>query len=450
MTLNSANFPDANFRAALSTITGVSVGSSFNEATLTELDVSNKGITNIKGVELLTALTKLIASHNDIQFANITNNPHLEWLDLSDNPALRGFNSTSGSGSTSTHWITLTNNMPLKHLDLSNCNIGYFQALSTGYHVNSLTWLSLANNPAMAGWSPGITAQTGLKYCDLTNTGQTSTSVGFTSAFTSLETLILANNSSFGYSPSFEHLSALKYLDISYCDLFFRENEGTTNYLLHYLTPTNNPNLETVLASHSKMGQHTEGLTGFTNLKKVDVSHNVGSTTAQSMTQFWVNGSPLLDTLDISGNTGLTYLKLNNDNLPRNNFTLIGAETCPALNSLYLNDNKYTSVAQATSDFSSISALEFMYLENNEGLGGELTLNAADCGSLKGLDLGNNGITSFNAPSLPSTLTALMIGDNPAMTRLEMHNNPGITKMTASPTMSDGSGLYLLGNTALT
>ena len=450
VTLNSSNFPDANFRAALSTITGVSVGSSFNEATLTELDVSNKGITNIKGVELLTALTKLIASHNDIQFANITNNPHLEWLDLSDNPALRGFNSTSGSGSTSAHWITLTNNMPLKHLDLSNCNIGYFQALSTGYHVNSLTWLSLANNPAMAGWSPGITAQTGLKYCDLTNTGQTSTSVGFTSAFTSLETLILANNSGFGYSPSFEHLSALKYLDISYCDLFFRENEGTTNYLLHYLTPTNNPNLETVLASHSKMGEHTEGLTGFTNLKKVDVSHNVGSTTAQSMTQFWVNGSPLLDTLDISGNTGLTYLKLNNDNLPRNNFTLIGAETCTGLNSLYLNDNKYASVAQATSDFSSISALEFMYLENNEGLGGELTLNAADCGSLKGLDLGNNGITSFNAPSLPSTLTALMIGDNPAMTRLEMHNNPGITKMTASPTMSDGSGLYLLGNTALT
>lgn len=131
VTLNSASFPDDNFRAALSAITGVSEGSSFNEATLTELDVSNKGITNIKGVELLTALTKLIASHNDIQFANITNNPHLEWLDLSDNPALRGFNSTSGSGSTSAHWITLTNNMPLKHLDLSNCNIGFFQALPT-------------------------------------------------------------------------------------------------------------------------------------------------------------------------------------------------------------------------------------------------------------------------------------------------------------------------------
>lgn len=806
VTLNSTNFPDANFRAALSAITGVAEGGTINEATLTELDVSNKGITDITGIEKLTALTKLVANHNDIKFANITNNPHLEWLDLSNNSTLRGFNSTPGSGTTSTHWITLTSNMPLTHLDLSNCNIGYFVALVNGYHVTTLTWLSLANNPAMSGWSSGITAQTGLVYCDLTNTAQTSSTIGFTSAHdnietlilkdnaingpvsslqympnlkyldlsntgqplsstlgltqihTNLETLILANNSSFGYSSSFEHLKALKYLDISHCDIYFREGVspyyllhyltptnnpnletllvnnsglgsmtegltgfahlktvniagntgaahfwvnncpmiesinitgcsgltylnleqdalprqgftltagsnsnlttvslnqnnygsvadamgdlsgltalqnlyleensgfnnsdytmeagdcgtlhgldlgknnfksftasslpsslttlllgnsptlesveihnasgltklGTTNglgsttgeglyllgdpllshldlgsicspfsvtannamsqiptltyldlsqtgqsqssslgltsvhssletlilngnssfgwspslqhlsglkyldisncdlffregaspdyYLLHYLTPSNNPNLETLLASHSKLGTQTEGLTNFKKLKTVDVSNNTTSTTVK-LTQFWVNGSPELETLDISGNTALTYLKLNNDSLPRNNFTLIGGGTCTALKSLYLNDNKYSSVAQATSDFSSISSLDFLYLENNKGFKGELTLNATDCGSLKGLDLGNNGITSFNAPSLPSTLTALMIGDNPAMTRLEMHNNPGITKMTADPTMSDGSGLYLLGNSALT
>jgi Leucine-rich repeat (LRR) protein len=554
VTLNSANFPDANFRAALSTATGVAEGGTINVATLTQLDVSNKGITDLTGLELLTGLTSLNISDNSglTTGANITgltalvtlkakncniytladtssgnyagltigtgnanlkyldlsynanfftsgnlqyltsletlllnnctnydywgkdpglNMTSLKWVDVSNCPLMdriflrgatqlqhlnakgtkvTGFSINASTTQTTAGYIVLANNCPLKYLNLADCSqLTSFQAINNAYHVTTLDTLILANSTGINGWSPGITAQTGLKYCDLTNTGQTSTSVGFTSAFTSLETLILANNSAFEYSASLQYLSGLKYLDISYCDLFFREGSSPNYYLLHYLTPNNNPNLETLIASHSKLGTLTEGLTGFTKLKTVDVSNNTTSSTVK-LTQFWVNGSPEIETLDISGNTGLTYLKLNNDNLPRNNFTLIGGETCTALNSLYLNDNKYASVAQSTSDFSGISALEFLYLENNEGLGGELTLNAADCGSLKGLDLGNNGITSFNAPSLPSTLTALMIGDNPAMTRLEMHNNPGITRMTASPTMSDGSGLYLLGNTALT
>lgn len=446
VTLSSSNFPDANFRAAVASATNTSEGASFDESTLTVLDVSNMGITNVKGVELLTALKKFVAAHNNIQFANITNNPSLEWLDLSYNPALLGFNSTSGSGNNSTHWITLTRNMPLKHLDLSNCDIGYFQAIYTGYNINSLTWLSLANDTRMAGWSSGITTQTGLVYCDLTNTGQTSTSVGFTASHTSLETLILKGNGSFGYSDCFQYLSGLKYLDISNCDIYFR-----SGFLLDYLTPTNNPNLETLLVSNSKLGTQTEGLTNFANLKTVDVSNNVSSSGTVHMTQFWVNGSPLLETLNISGDIHLTYLQLNNDDLPRTNFTLIGGNECTALNSLYLNGNNYSSVGDATSDFSSIATLAFLYLENNSGFtGGALTMNAVDCGNLTGIDLGNNGFTSFNAPSLPPTLTALMLGNNPGMTRLEMHNNPGITTMTSSPTMTDGSGLYLLGNTALT
>ena len=752
VTLDAATFPDNAFRNAVATAAGVNDGGSFNEATLTTLDVSGKGIQSIKGVEMLTALTKFVAANNDIQFANFTNNPHLEWLDLSNNDDLQGFNSTPGSGTASNHWITLTNNMPLAHLDLSNCNIGYFVAIYNGYHVTTLTWLSLANNPAMAGWSNGIAVQTGLVYCDLTNTAQTSSSVAFTASHNKLETLILKNNSSFGYSSCIQYLTALKYLDISNCDIYFREGSspyyllhyltptnnpnletllvansklgslseglsdfpklktvdisgnpnvtsfwvnqcpmlekvditgctgltslnliednlppssgftletGTTNYsslltvslndnryssvgdamsdlsginslknlylennsgfnglnytmsasdcgnlvgldlgkngfksftaqnlpsslktlllgystslesveihnaagltslgtvnglgasnglyllndpalthldlesissplgvtalsnltgltylnlgntgqaqtstlgltsshtnldtlilrgnssfgysssiqhlsalkyldisncdiffrtggLLDYLKPANNPNLETVLCSNSKLGTLTEGLTGFTHLKTVDVSHNVTNGNV-NMTQFWVNGSPSLESLDITGDTHLTYLKLNNDNLPRNNFTLIGGSDCSALNSLYLNDNNYSSVSNATSDFVGIPDLAFLYLQNNSGFaGGPLTLGANDCGSLTGLDLGNNGFTSFSAPSLPSTLSALMLGKNPNMTRLEMHNNPGITKMTADTVMSAGSGLYLLGNTALT
>ena len=621
VTLNSTNFPDNNFRAALSTITGVAEGASFNEATLTTLDVSNQGITNFTGLGLLTGLTSLDISGNsglttgadisvltalttlkakncnirtlaatssgnyagliigsgnaslkylDLSYNanfftsgnlkyltnletlllnNCTNYDYwqiapgsamrsIKWLDISNtkcnriylpnatglkhlnaaNTKLTGFNSNpqNSSSEPAIDYIQIPVGLStLEYLNLSDCSgMKYLLPLSNHYLVTCIDTLLLANDTGINGWSVGIGAQTGLKYCDLTNTGQKNTTLGFTSAFTSLEklilknnaiddavtclqnlpslkyldlsntgqprsstlgltaihtnldTLILANNSDFGWSSSIAHLSALKYLDISHCNLYFYDN----GHLLDYLTPNNNSYLETVLANNSQMGPNTQGLTNFEYLRKVDISGNNGAT------QFWVNGSPALDTLKITGCTGLTYLKLNNDALPRNTFTLVGGADCTALtslylednnygsssnpnfnglsllthvNSLYLNGNNYSSVGDATSDFSDLSALRFLYLENNNFGGGELTLTAADCGNLTGLDLGNNGFTSFNAPSLPQSLTALMIGDNPSMESLEMHNNPGITKMTASPTMSDGSGLYLLGNTAL-
>lgn len=485
--LNSTYFPDESFRNALAPYATNGV---IDETQLTELDVSGRGITDLTGVEKLTALTKLVAANNSIQFVKLTNNPHLQWLDLSGNIALRGFRDPSSyPPSASNHYIALTVNMPLQHLDLSNCSIGYFQLLSTYWHVTSLTWLSLANDSQMDGWSSGITAQTGLVYCDLTNTGQNSSSVGFTSAHNSLETLILKDNainapvtclqympalkyldlsntgqsqssslgltsihtnletlilnrnSSFGWSSSLQYLSALKYLDISNCDLYFRGD----GHLLDYLTSSNNPNLETLIANNSQMGSLSEGLTGFSNLKTVDISGN------PNVTQFWVNGSPLLETLDLHGNTGLKILSLENGGYPRTNLT-IDDTNCNALTGLKLNNNGYGSVATAMSNATAwgLDNIQFLYLESNSGFtGGPLTMGANDCGNLHGLDLGNNGFTSFLAESLPQSLTALMIGDNPSMERLEMHNNPGITKMTSNPTMSDGSGLYLLGNTAL-
>ena len=550
VTLNENNFPDANFRAALSTITGVAEGGSINESTLTELDVSNKGITNLTGLENLTSLTDLDISdnnlttganisgltalvtlkanncnirtlaetyetYNSVRYAGLiigNGNVNLKYLDLSNNvrfntsgnlqylthletlllkdctyydfwgtPGLHmsslkwvdvsgctamdrvflpaatqlkhlnasgtkvtGFSSSASSQQSTSGYIVLSIGLStLEYLNLANCSsFDSFQAIANHYHVTSLDTLILTNDTGIDGWSPGITAQTGLKYCDLTNTRQTNETVGFTSAFTSLETLILANNSGFQWSETLRHLRALKYLDISHCDLYFRGD----GHLLDYLTSSNNPNLETLIANSSKMGPLTEGLTGFSNLKTVDISGN------PNVVQFWVNGSPLLETLDLHGNTGLKILGLENGGYPRTNLT-IDDSNCNALTGLKLNNNGYGSVALAMSNATAwgLDNIQFLYLESNSGFtDGPLTLGANDCGNLHGLDLGNNGFTSFSAPTLPSTLTALMIGDNPSMTRLEMHNNPGIKTMTANPTMSDGSGLYLLGNTGLT
>ena len=145
-------------------------------------------------------------------------------------------------------------------------------------------------------------------------------------------------------------------------------------------------------------------------------------------------------------------LALDNCGLPRTNIS-INDNNCPAFTGLKLNNNGYGSVSEAMGNATAwgLDNIKFLYLENNSGFtGGPLTIGENDCAGLTGLDLGNNGFTSFSAPSLPASLTALMLGKNQSMTRLEMHNNPGITKMAADTVMSDGSGLYLLGNSALT
>ena len=61
MTLNSTNFPDNNFRAALEPYAQNGV---IDETTLTTLDVSGKDITDLTGLQLLTGLTTLDISDN--------------------------------------------------------------------------------------------------------------------------------------------------------------------------------------------------------------------------------------------------------------------------------------------------------------------------------------------------------------------------------------------------
>lgn len=507
VTLSTSNFPDNAFRAAVASAAGVSEGNSFNEATLTTLDLPGMNVTSVtslKGLELLTGLTYLDISGNNhlATGANLTGLTALTTLKAS-NCNLRTLAGTSevysgntyagltlGSGNSALRYLDLSHNarfyysgnlqylthletlllndctyfdfwgyLPglgmtsLKYVDVSNCTAMdriYLRGATQLKHLNAEGTLvrgftTSPSNSATSQYYIVLSANSPVEYinishCAITNEGLNGIT---TYGVASLDTLIMKGNNAFGYSSAFAHMPSLSYLDISDCDIYFREGSNPY-YLLHYLTPNNNPDLETLLVSNSRMGVNTTGITGFTKLKTVDVSGNY------SMNKFWVNGSQLLESLNISGNTGITYLQLNNDALPRSNFNLIGAGDCTSLNSLYLNGNHYGSVAEATGDFTSITSLQFLYLENNSGFtGGALTMEADDCGTLTGIDLSNNGFTSFTAASLPTSLTALMLGNNPAMTRLEMHNNPGITTMTASPTMSNGSGLYLLGNTAL-
>ena len=96
--LNATNFPDDYFRAALSAYATNGV---IDETQLTELDVSNQGITDITGLGFLTGLTYLDISNNNLTTgANITGLRSLTTLKASN------CNLVSLAGTTGTSDVT--------------------------------------------------------------------------------------------------------------------------------------------------------------------------------------------------------------------------------------------------------------------------------------------------------------------------------------------------------
>ena len=87
-TLTSSNFPDDNFRSYISSITGVAEGDAISEESLqaiTTLDVSNKGIKSLEGIEFFTALEKLYCQQNQLTSLDVLKNLNLTTLDCSKN-----------------------------------------------------------------------------------------------------------------------------------------------------------------------------------------------------------------------------------------------------------------------------------------------------------------------------------------------------------------------------
>jgi len=541
VTLSSANFPDVKFREALTAATGVAEGGTIDETALTTLDVSNRGITDLTGLGLLTGLTSLDISDNTTLAtgANITtlsalttlkashcnlitlaattgtssvtsvtgpgltigaNNASITYLDISYNPdfygsgnlqhlvhleslvmhhctnfdfwgtpgnymsslkyvdvsyctnmdriflpaaaslevlkavgltKLKGFKSKSTLTTSQQYRIVLKHQLStLKWLDVSGCtqlaNV-YLRYCTNMQHLNA-SGTKLVGFSSSAGLNDGdptdgyIQLPNGLTTLEYLNLADCSSLTSFKAIqshynITCLDTLILTNDTRLGWSnDGFETQSGMTYLDVTNCNI----STAGPDYIPKF---DNLNNLKTLLYGENP-----------------------------NVSYLRITGNSSLQTLDLHNNTGLTMLALDNCGLPRTDLS-IDDTNCPAFTGLKLNNNGYGSVSEAMGNATAwgVDNVKFLYLENNSGFtGGPLTLGAEDCGGLTGLDLSNNGFTSFTAPSLPQSLTALMIGKNPNMTRLEMHNNPGITTMAADTVMHDGSGLYLLGNTALT
>ena len=182
--INAANFPDANFRAVVSTFDKNGDGK-LNEAEITavtKIDCSGKNISSLKGIEYLTALTYLNCDGNQLTTLDVSNNTSLTtlWcdgnqlttLDVSKNTALTELRCyknqlTALDVSKNTALTTLVcSENQLTTLDVSNntaltelnCWGNQFTALDVSRnmalerlycHENQLTTLDVSKNTAL-------------------------------------------------------------------------------------------------------------------------------------------------------------------------------------------------------------------------------------------------------------------------------------------------------------
>lgn len=439
VTLNSTNFPDANFRSALASTLGISEGANFDATIVQSLDLTGKGITNLTGIANFTAIKTLILDDNDLDFLFLESNTALEVLSIKNNDHMIGFSTTKAQAGA--HYINLsrTTVTPLREFYADgSAEFAWFSSVYSVFKVNTIEKISLKDCPKMAGWAQGISDQkNSLKYLDLTNTTQTTAGLNATTAIpslTKLETLILANNSTISH-VNVSALSQLKHLDLSGNDIYFRNGTSSAYYQLHYLTASNNPLLETLNVSNSKIGTNSEAVTGFQNLKTFIGGGN------NTNTLWTINNCPSIAHIDVSGGAKITVINITNSNL-----ATLPTITTDASNSLLttlnLNGNQFTDVPTEGVP----STVKFMTLQQNN-FAADYMLNGAT--NLTGLDLGRNSFTKLTVTN--TDLHALSLDACASLATLEMHGNESIVKTAESNdiTASAGEGVYIKGLSAL-
>ena len=254
--INETNFPDENFRDYVLTEIDTSGDGSLSDteiATVTMINVSSEGITDLTGIEHFTALTDLYCSSNQLTTLDVSGNTQLTSLDCSSNQL------TALDVSKNTNLTALdcsSNN--LTKLDVSGCT-----ALKRLFcDGNQLTELNVSSNTELTSL-----------YCF--NNNLTALDV---SKNTALQRLDCSGNN-------------LTKLDVSGCaDL---KTLYCSNNALTALNVSGYRNLRTLHCSDNALT--ALNVSGCTNLRALDCSNN-------ALTALNVSGLNL-DILDCSGQT---------------------------------------------------------------------------------------------------------------------------------------------------
>lgn len=286
--INSTNFPDANFRNYLLSLYPDGYLTQYDIANMTSLNVSNKGISNMKGIEYFTALKELRCWANSFTSLNLNSNTELTYLDCAPNSSLTSLNVSNCSKlqtvycySTALTGLTITGKSNLTRLDCHNCT-----SLKYIYCYNdNLTTLNVTGCTALERLDcyynynlaeiTGLGDCTAITYLDCEDCAITDLSA--VNSMTNLEKLYCRNNK------------------ISTLTLNYKPN-------LSFVRVSGNPNLTTLRCS------------GNSQLSSVYMYN------CPALESAWINMNNL-SSLDLSGCTSLNNLSIWQNHISGNNMT---------------------------------------------------------------------------------------------------------------------------------
>lgn len=432
LAITASNFPDANFRAALGTALGITLDNNenasqaFSASDIEVLDLTNKGITSLSGIEHFTGLKELYAGENSILGIDLGDLTSLEVLDFhgNTNTAFIGFTATRSSASTTSGLVYVAPTAPLRYLDMSDCSeFRYIYPLVSDASAaarNTLQTLKLANTKTGGGDSfPKSTfaALTGLKHLDMSNSNLTKSPQFTTANLTNLEYLDVSDNS----------LTGLIYLT-------------STNGTSHTNTL---PNMKVLKVNNNTGLEYVSSCQKMPNLEHLEYA-NIGLT---RLTDISATNCPKLRYLDISNNKAATI------------GTSVSFTGHAALDTLIIN-NMGTSSARITTLDASNNNLRHVEADGTYittlNLSGNRLTEFTNAGNVLYLDLSNNQFTTIPDP-VNTTLRSLEIGSNPfpatitqqitASYGLRLNNCPTVTSIDLSG--SNITALMLGGMTGL-
>ena len=441
--INSSNFPNSNFRSALLALYPKGYLTTSQLQNFTSLNVSDKYISSLTGVEKLTYLKTLNCSNN--QITSLPTLPSsLTTLDCHSNQitsytnfptSLQSINCASNKFSGT---LTLIGRSNLKTLDVS----GNPSLTTLNCYSNALTSLNVSGCSAMTTLDCNNNQLTSLETLPSSLQSLNCTSNKFSGTFSltgrsNLKALYIGNNTSLTtlncYSNSLTTLSvsscsaltslycysnALTTLDVSSCSALTTVNCSSNQLTSLYLPASTS--LQSVNCSSNKFSG-TFTLTGRSNLKTLNISNNPSLTTLNcnnnALTSLTTDGCSSLTTLDCSNNQltspGAIHASMQNINCSNNrlsgtssltdhsNLKTLNISSNPSLTALYCQNNSLTSL-----NVQNCSAMTTLQCHNNQ----LTSLNLTGCSALTSLSCNNNQLTSLT--NLPMSLQSLYCGSN--------------------------------------
>ena len=301
--LNAENFPDANFRKALASILGISEGDEITDAMIqqtTKLDVSEKSIADLTGIEHFTALKELYCNDNQLTSLDVPKNTALTRLLCSSN--------------------RLTSLDVSKNTKLTDLSCDYNQLTSLDVSKNTaLTSLYCGGNQLT---SLDVSKNTALEYLSCSNNQLTSLDVSQNTALKTLycnynQLTLLDVSKNIVLTKLYCFSNKLALLDVS------------NNVSLTHLNCQNNQLTKLDVSKNTALIWFYCTTNQLTSL---NISENTALTTLNCY------GNQLTD-LDVSKNTALEYLSCN-----FNRLTTLNVSNNTRLTELYCRGNQLTSL----------------------------------------------------------------------------------------------------------